>query len=292
MGKFAAVAGKGQWPPPRILTSSDRPIAGEIERSDRREMGAGRTNRVEVLGVMVDPLALDEVLETVESFIQSGEKKTVHYANVYCVNLACKDREFRGILNRADLVYCDGYGVVLGAKIIGGMIPGRMTGADWIHDLCRFCGGKGYSIYLLGSRPGVSEQAARRLRATYPSLKIVGDHHGYLNSESEIRETIEDVNARRPDILLVGMGSPLQEKFIRRYREAVDVPVCWAVGALFDFVSGLVPRAPQWMLDHGLEWLFRLLHEPGRMWGRYLVGNTVFLIRVMAARVSRGMHPD
>ncbi len=243
--------------------------------------------RVDVLGVKVDPLELRQVLLRVEEFIQSGDKRTVLYANVYCVNVAGVDREYRRILNLADLVYCDGYGVVLGARIIGGHIPERMTGADWIFDLGNFCQEKGYSLFLLGSRPGVPEKTASRLRDLYPSLKISGVHHGYLTDEDEIARAIETVNSKRPDILLVGMGSPIQEKFIFHNRERIDAPVCWAVGALFDFTAGVVPRAPRWMLDNGLEWLFRLIYEPGRMWNRYLVGNTRFLARVLVARLGR-----
>ena len=242
--------------------------------------------RVDVLGVGVDPVELGGVLRTVEEFIHSGEKKTVHYANVYCVNIAGRDAEYREILNRADLVYCDGYGVVLGAKITGRTIPGRMTGADWVYDLGEFCQERGYSLYLLGSRPGVSEKAAERLRAIYPSLKISGVHHGYLTNDEGVSEAIRDVNSCRPDILLVGMGSPLQEKFIYHYRQRIEVPVCWSVGALFDFVAGVVPRAPNWMLDNGLEWLFRLLYEPRRMWDRYLIGNTAFLLKVIGVRMK------
>ena len=248
---------------------------------------AGSRSRVDVLGVGVDPIDLRQVLSTVGEFIRSGEKKTVCYANVHCVNIARRDREFREILNGADLVYCDGFGVVLGARIMGMHLPGRMTGADWIYDLCSFCQDAGYSIYLLGSRPGVAGKAAGRLRELYPSLEIPGSHHGYLSDQREVEATIREVNGCRPDILLVGMGSPLQEKFVRRHRDRFDVPVCWTVGALFDYVAGVVPRAPRWMLDHGLEWLFRLLYEPRRMWSRYLVGNTVFLMRVLGARLGR-----
>lgn len=244
-------------------------------------------HRVDVLGVHVDPLELKDVLRTVDRFVRSREKHTVHYANVYCVNLARRDEEFRNILNRADLVYCDGYGVVLGARILGARIPGRMTGADWIHDLSAFCQESGYSIYLLGSRPDVSRKAALRLEELYPSLEIAGTHHGYLTDEKTVHGAIRDINSRMPDIVLVGMGSPTQEKFIDRYREQIETPVCWSVGALFDFVSEVVPRAPEWMLNNGLEWLFRLLYEPGRMWNRYLVGNTSFLLKIVGVRLRK-----
>jgi N-acetylglucosaminyldiphosphoundecaprenol N-acetyl-beta-D-mannosaminyltransferase len=242
---------------------------------------------VDVLGVHVDPLDLKEVLQTVDRFVRTGERHSVHYANVYCVNLAQRDEEYKAILNRADLIYCDGYGVVLGARIIGAEIPGRMTGADWIHDLSAFCQERGYSIYLLGSKPDVSRKAADRLTGLYPSLKIAGNHHGYLTDEKTVDGAIRDINSSSPDIVLVGMGSPIQEKFIDKYRREIKAPVCWSVGALFDFVSEIVPRAPDWMLNNGLEWLFRLLYEPGRMWNRYLVGNTSFLLKIIEVRLKR-----
>jgi N-acetylglucosaminyldiphosphoundecaprenol N-acetyl-beta-D-mannosaminyltransferase len=242
---------------------------------------------VDVLGVHVDPLDLKEVLQTVDRFVRTGERHSVHYANVYCVNLAQRDEEYKAILNRADLVYCDGYGVVLGARIVGAEIPGRMTGADWIHDLSAVCQERGYSIYLLGSKPDVSRKAADRLTELYPSLKIAGNHHGYLTDEKTVDGAIRDINSSGPDIVLVGMGSPIQEKFIDKYRREIEAPVCWSVGALFDFVSEIVPRAPDWMLNNGLEWLFRLLYEPGRMWNRYLVGNTSFLLKIIGVRLKR-----
>jgi N-acetylglucosaminyldiphosphoundecaprenol N-acetyl-beta-D-mannosaminyltransferase len=247
------------------------------------------TNRVDILGVGIDPLELKEVLHRVEKFIVSEEKKTINYANVYTVNIASKDIKYREILNSADLLYCDGYGIVLGSKITGKQLPGRMTGADWIYNLGAFCQEKGFAIYLLGSKPGVAEKAARRLQSIYPALKISGFHHGYLTDEQKVSEVIQRINSSKPDILLVGMGSPLQEKFIHKNRRKIDVSVCWSVGALFDYVAGVVPRAPKWMLDNGLEWLFRLFYEPGRMWNRYLVGNTIFLLRVFGVSLKKNL---
>jgi N-acetylglucosaminyldiphosphoundecaprenol N-acetyl-beta-D-mannosaminyltransferase len=263
-----------------------------IVENGERSAGRGRAPaiggsgaRVDVLGVGVDPVTLDDVLRIVESYVRSGGKKTVGYANVYCVNVAARDPEYREIANACDLVYCDGFGVVLGARILGSRLPGRMTGADWIYDLGRFCRQKGYSLFLMGGRPGVARRAADRLRSLFPGLRIPGTHHGYLAEEARAEEAIRLANRSGADIVLVGMGTPIQEKFIHRYRDRIDAPVCWVVGALFDFVAGEVPRAPKWMLDNGLEWLFRLAYEPRRMWSRYLVGNTLFLCRVATERL-------
>jgi N-acetylglucosaminyldiphosphoundecaprenol N-acetyl-beta-D-mannosaminyltransferase len=210
---------------------------------------------------------------------------TVAYANAHTLNVAYQDTEYRGILKSAGLVYCDGGGVVLGARLLGKHLPGRMTGADWIYPLARICAEEGVSLYFLGSKTGVAEIAAMKLQALYPDLAVVGTHEGYIASSfDKSLRAIAAINQAAPDILLVGMGTPLQEKWIATYRERIQAPVCWAVGALFDFVAGVVPRAPRWMLDHNMEWLFRLMMEPRRLSERYLVGNPLFVYRVLKDR--------
>jgi len=209
------------------------------------------------------------------------------YANVHVLNVAYHNPELRRILNGADLVYCDGAGVKLGAHILGKDLPERMTGADWIYDLCQSCQKTGITLYLLGGEPGVAEEAARVLTTRYPGLNVVGTHHGHYDHDGpENDAVIAEINALHPDILLVGFGTPLQEKWIDRHFERLQVPVVWAVGALVDFVTGKKPRAPRWMLDHGLEWLYRLWMEPGRLWKRYVVGNPLFIWRVFMQRLG------
>jgi N-acetylglucosaminyldiphosphoundecaprenol N-acetyl-beta-D-mannosaminyltransferase len=211
------------------------------------------------------------------------------YVNAHVLNQSREIPALRGALESADLVYCDGYGVRLAAKALEVPIPHRMTGADWIWGLAALCESEGKSIYLLGSEPGIAAQAGQRLSRWYPRLRVAGTHHGYyeLGSAHDDR-VVEDINARRPDIVLVGMGSPKQELWVERNAHRVDSDVLWTVGALFDYVSGRVPRAPAWLADNGLEWIFRLAIEPQRMWRRYLLGNPVFVSRVMAQARRRG----
>lgn len=243
---------------------------------------------VDVLGVPVARLTLPAIIERVLALSRAGGDAIVMYANVHVLNIAYTDPDLRRIMNTADVVYCDGAGVVLGARLLGHRLPGRMTGADWIHSLCARCAVEGLSLYLLGSQPGVAERAAPKLIALYPGLHVAGTHHGHFHDTPGATEaTIAAVNAARPDILLVGMGTPLQEKWIAAHRAELDVPVVWAVGALFDFVAGVQPRAPRWMLDRGLEWLYRLLSEPRRLWRRYLIGNPLFMLRVLRQRITR-----
>jgi len=242
---------------------------------------------VQILGVCVHSVTLRELIQQIKRFATSGDHYRVMYANVHVLNIAYRDAELRRILNQADLVYCDGAGVKLGARILGKHLPERMTGADWIHDLCRVCQETGITLYLLGGQPGIAAEAARVLTARYPGLRIVGTHHGhYDHNGPENSAVIAEINALRPDILLVGFGTPLQEKWIDRHMERLQVPVVWAVGALVDFVTGNKPRAPRWMLDHGLEWLYRLWTEPRRLWKRYIIGNPLFLWRVFMQRLG------
>jgi len=240
--------------------------------------------RVEILGVQIDSLTLNELLARVEIFIRKKTQKIVLYVNVHCMDVAYRDREYKNLLRRADLVYCDGFGVVLGARILGMKLKRRMTGADWIYDLAAMGQKKGYRLFFLGGEKGVAEEAAEKLQRKYPGLQIAGSYHGYFELDREGPELVRLINESRPDILLVGFGTPLQEKMIFKYHSNLKVPVIWAVGALFDFASGKTPRAPQWMLDNGLEWVYRFLNEPGRLWERYLLGNTKFLFRVMRQR--------
>jgi N-acetylglucosaminyldiphosphoundecaprenol N-acetyl-beta-D-mannosaminyltransferase len=234
-----------------------------------------------------------DLLRRITGWVGSGSgARRVMYVNAHVLNQSQEQPELRAALESADLVYCDGYGVRLAAKALDVEIPHRMTGADWVWGLASLCEQAEQSVYLLGSEPGVAADAAARLQRWYPRLGIAGTHHGFFDIGSDHDErVIEDVNARRPDIVLVGMGSPKQELWVQRNAHRIDTDVVWTVGALFDYVSGRVPRAPAWLSDNGLEWIFRLAIEPNRMWRRYLLGNPVFVSRVMSqARRRHAAH--
>jgi N-acetylglucosaminyldiphosphoundecaprenol N-acetyl-beta-D-mannosaminyltransferase len=241
---------------------------------------------VNVLGVSVDRLTPATLIEQALALDPVHKAITVMYANIHVLNTSRTDRDLGPILNSADIVYCDGSGVRLGARLLGHRIPPRMTGADWMEQLCAACTGRGTSLYLLGSRPGVATAAAEALKSQCPGLNIVGTHHGYLQDPTVSAAAITSINAARPHILFVGMGTPIQERWISEHRHELDVPVVWAVGALFDFVGGFQRRAPRWMLDHHLEWLHRLWADPKRMWRRYIVGNPLFVWRVIMQRLG------
>ena len=245
--------------------------------------------RSRIFDIPVDLGQPAELIRRITGWVGSGRPaRRVMYLNAHVLNQSRANPALREALEQADLVYCDGYGVRLAAKALDAEIPHRMTGADWIYGLAALCELGGQSVYLLGAEPGVTAEAARRLQRWYPLLQIAGTHHGYFDIGSAHDDrVVEDINARKPDIVLVGMGTPKQELWVAHNAARLETDVVWTVGALFDYVSGRVPRAPRWLADNGLEWIFRLAIEPQRMWRRYLLGNPVFISRVMAQARAR-----
>jgi N-acetylglucosaminyldiphosphoundecaprenol N-acetyl-beta-D-mannosaminyltransferase len=243
----------------------------------------------EILGIPIDLGQPPELLDTLAGWAGERQTRRVMYVNAHVVNQSRSHPELLTALRRADLVYCDGYGVRLAARALDLPIPHRMTGADWIWSLAALCERTGRSVYLLGSEPPTARLAAERLRRSYPELRISGSHHGYFDLGTPHNErVIEDIAEHGADIVLVGMGSPKQELWADHYADRLGGALVWTVGALFDYVSGLVPRAPRWLADNGLEWIFRLGVEPQRMWRRYLIGNPAFLTHI--AQEARREH--
>lgn len=270
-GIFPSVRARGYEPPPLTLVPDPAPECTEI------------------LGIPVDLAHPTELLQRVTGWVDTrvpgAPPRRVMYVNAHVLNQAHKHDELRDALRTSDLVYCDGYGVRLAAKALDSEVPHRMTGADWIWGLASLCQAGGQSVYFLGGEPGVTAEAGARLSRWYPGLRVVGSHHGFFDAGSAHDDrVVEHINELKPDIVLVGMGSPKQEQWVVRNADRLDCGVVWTVGALFDYVSGKVPRAPALLADNGLEWIFRLAVEPQRMWRRYLLGNPAFLSRVAQAR--------
>ena len=265
------------------------PVMASDARASATAPASAPPARARIFDIPIDLGRPVEMLQRISSW--AGEDASGHrvmYVNAHVLNQSAVNRELRVALEEADLVYCDGYGVRLAARALDADIPYRMTGADWIWSLAGLCEASGHSVYLLGSEPGVAAEAAARLAQAFPSLRVAGHHHGYFEPGSPHDErVIEDINERAPDILLVGMGTPKQELWVQRNAARLDTDVLWTVGALFDYVSGRVPRAPSWLADNGWEWIFRLAIEPQRMWRRYLLGNPVFLSRVVSQARER-----
>jgi len=243
---------------------------------------------VEILGVKVYPLDMVSLHDIMKAGIETGRRMLILNTNVHCLNLAHEHPWLCNFLNQSDIVFCDGAGVRLGARVLGYRIPPRITYADWIWQLAEFAESCSFSFFFLGARPGVADKAATRLKNCFPRLRIVGVHHGYFNKtpgSPENGAVIQKINDARPNVLIVGFGMPLQERWLMENWDRLEANVALTGGAVFDYVSGELRRAPSWMTDHGLEWLGRLIIEPRRLWQRYLIGNPLFLWRVLKQRL-------
>jgi N-acetylglucosaminyldiphosphoundecaprenol N-acetyl-beta-D-mannosaminyltransferase len=184
------------------------------------------------------------------------------------------DTELKAAVMACDIINIDGMGVVLGGRFLGERIPERVAGIDLFHRLLKYAEGSRHSVFFLGAKAPVVQDAVNILRKQYPRLNIAGFHHGYFwDDEAAVVEKIRQSGA---SMLFVAITSPKKEQFINRWREKLGVKFAMGVGGTFDVVAGVTRRAPLWMQKTGLEWLYRVLQEPRRMWKRYLVTNTIF----------------
>jgi N-acetylglucosaminyldiphosphoundecaprenol N-acetyl-beta-D-mannosaminyltransferase len=244
--------------------------------------------KIDFMGVGIDPLTVDELLVRIADFIAREAHALVTCVNIYGYNLAISEPWLIDCWNGSEIVFCDGAGVILGARIMGQTIPERITYADWYWRLVELAEERDYSLFFLGARPGVAERAAEELRRRHPRLRIVGVHDGYFDmtpGSADNEALISQINAAAPDIVTVGMGMPLQERWLYDNWRRVNAHVGLTGGAIFDYVSGEVERAPRWMTDNGFEWLGRMLVEPRRLWKRYIIGNPQFMARVLKTRL-------
>lgn len=242
-------------------------------------------NRINILGVNIDNITLEELIQKVDERLELGKKLKIMYVNIHVMNIAFIDNSFKEILNRQDIIYCDGFGVKVGAFLLGEKIKERMTGADWIYNVINYCNDKNRSIFILGGKEGVAERASNILKRDYPNLKIVGIQNGYFSKEENL-SIIEKINKTDAQILFVGMGSPIQERWVDENHNYLNTKIIWCVGALFDFVAGEQKRGPKYLTDYGFEWLTRFYYDPKRLWKRYLIGNPLFFYRIFKEKLT------
>jgi N-acetylglucosaminyldiphosphoundecaprenol N-acetyl-beta-D-mannosaminyltransferase len=253
---------------------------------------------VVILGIPIDNLDLNQALDRLEEFVRIGRAtgkghQVVTVNTDFLVN-ATRDPENRFLLQEADMATADGMPLVWGARLLGEPLPGRVAGADFIPLLVERAAQKGYSIYLLGAAEGIAACAAKRLKQRHPNLIIAGVSSPPKSSVYEMDPGIvEEIKSLQPDILLVAFGNPKQEKWIGMYGSQLGVPLMIGVGGTLDFIAGSKKRAPYWLQHIGLEWLFRLIQEPQRLWKRYLldwfVFGTLFIHQWWSMR--RGLSP-
>lgn len=242
-------------------------------------------DRVTLFGVTIDNVTAAEAVEAVRRLLADGAGQ--HYVTTpntdHVVRLQT-DAALREAHAGASLVLADGMPVIWASRMLGRPLKERVTGADLLPSVCEMAAKDGRSLYVLGGIDGVAECAAHNLRVRFPGLRIAGTYSppfGFERDADECRRIAERIDRARPDILAIGLGCPKQELWIAKHQREMRYGVALCVGAAIDFAAGNVSRAPQWMQHNGLEWLYRLVQEPGRMWKRYLVDDMAFA-RVVA----------
>ncbi len=237
---------------------------------------------VRILGVGVRNTTKTEAIALMDGWASSDERETrqVFIVNAHTLNLAYTDADYREVLNSGDVVFGDGTGVRMAARLKGVRMLDNLVGTDLVPDFIEATLDRGYRYYLLGGTPDTAARASAKLQTLYPGIRIVGHHGGYVDAELS-RELVSDINASSADVLLVAMGNPLQECWIHDHHTALRVPVCVGVGGLFDHWAGNLKRAPMWVRRMGVEWLQILAQQPGRKWRRYVLGNPAFLYRAL-----------
>lgn len=232
-----------------------------------------------LFGVRVHNSRLDDAVADILQRIRSHRQTHIAFVNADCQNKAWNNPGYREVLNGFDRVYADGSGIRLACRMAGLELADNVNGTDLFPLLCRELARQGHGLFLLGGFPGVAQACADAMQRRFPGLRVVGTQHGYFPHHAT-DEVIQRINDSGADVLLVGFGAPSQEFWLHRHRRQLQPSVRIGVGGLFDFYSGRIPRAPQWLRRLGLEWIWRLLQEPARMWRRYLLGNPLFLWRV------------
>ena len=236
--------------------------------------------KIKFLNTMIDNLTMDEALDEIKKLAAGKEKNYVVTPNVdHIVKLERLPR-FRQAYQEASLVLADGKSLIWISRLMGRPIREKISGSDLFPLVCQMAAREGFRMFFLGAAPGVAQKASDRLMKEYPGLRVCGTCSpplGFEKDQKEIQKIVREVRAAKADILILALGTPKQELFIWKYREALGVPVSIAAGASIDFAAGVVKRAPVWMQRWGLEWLFRLMQEPGRLARRYLIDDPQIL---------------
>lgn len=229
-----------------------------------------------LLNTYVNNVDMDEAVSAIENMIDSEKKSYVVAINVDVVMKIEEDEYLKKVVDEADMVLVDGKPLIWISKMHGNPVKAKISGSDLVPLLCEVAAEKGYKIFILGGADGIAKRAAKRLKYKLPKIQIVGIYappYGFENDEKELTKINDMISAVHPDLLITCFGCPKQEKWIYDNIDKYDAKVSICAGATVDFLAGNVKRAPRWMSEHGLEWFYRFLQEPKRMFKRYFIDD-------------------
>ena len=244
-------------------------------------------DRIRFMNIEIDNVSLDGAVQIIKRRIEDKEKMYVVTPNVEHIVKLQNNKAFLKAYNNAGLVAVDGTPIIIIAKWYGTPLKEKITGPLLVERVIELAATQGYSVFFLGAKPGVGDQAAKKLLIKYPGFKYVGFYSPPFGFEKNIKETakiIETINLAKPDIVIAGMGSPKTEIFLEKVYMELDASVSLSIGAAIDFFAGTVKRCPQWMNKIGMEWFYRFLKEPRRMFKRYFMEDVRFLSLVLKYR--------
>ena len=275
---------------PEEVQRDDSAMPTEADSGAGTPSGHGRSQDdtvelVSLFGLNIRNTTLEQAADEIVEAAAKGLPRRVNFVNAHCVNVAASDAAYLRSLESTNLLYADGSGMALAARLAGIRLRDNVNGTDLFPILCRRAAAKGIPMALLGARSGRAALCAERMRERNPELRVVWTGDGYFGAAEE-QSMIAGINASGAKILLVAMGVPRQELWLETVSAAIRPPVTMGVGALFDFWSGAVKRAPRCFRVVGMEWLFRLALEPRRLFGRYVLGNMTFLGRALRRRLQ------
>ena len=239
---------------------------------------------IKILNSRVHLISVEYLHMHIRDSILNDNKRIIGNLNIHAANIAFKSHLYRRFLNECSLIFCDGKGIQLGAWLLGKDIPEHITYHTWTWQLLKFCEEKNFSLFFLGSKDGVGQKAIVNMKKKYPKLKL-SCHHGYFDKNGdENGKVIEMINKFNPNIIIVGFGMPLQEKWILENKENINTNIFLNGGAFLEWMSGNQKQAPAILTSLGLEWFYRLMKEPRRLFHRYVIGNPLFIYRILKQR--------
>ena len=245
-----------------------------------------KSSKVEILGIPVHNYTMLEFNNIIRHIIDNNFKCMILALNIYSANLAFKLDWFFELYKNACYVHCDGEGIRLAAKLLGKEIKEKITFNRWIWELARISEKQKYSWFLIGSSNETISSAVNRLRIMFPELNIVGYRNGFFKSQDEIDNTVREISLKSPNILILGMGQPLQEEWLLKNSNSIHYNVALGGGAVFEYVSGKAKMTPTIFYNLKLEWLYRLINEPIRLFHRYIIGIPIFFYKVIIYKIK------
>ena len=250
-------------------------------------------HRVTIMQMPVDPIRMQDLISSCDQSIRERKSLLLGMVNVAKLIQSRTNRQLYNSVAGADIIAADGQGVVILSRLMGQPLPERIAGIDVMNRLMELADRKEYRVFFLGAKPEIVQKVVHKSAVMFPQLQVAGYRDGYFDLDRQGQLVAEQIRDSRADILFVAITPPKKELFLDRWSDVMGVPVCHGVGGSFDVFAGRTKRAPAWMQKAGLEWLFRVMQEPRRMWKRYLITNTKFFVLSIGeiARARLGLMP-